>query len=155
MGKSKFESRRALSAGEPSGQVSADWRSVISTAIGQSTMKYMLLFAAALSAPLLAAPGGSIDTLQIGDYFCELPGDVTGPVGTRMPAEDFSVINASSYVANGERGTYLLTGNVVTMTSGPKNGQRFRRKSSSFLRQLGPDGGDSALRCVRRTGNSG
>ncbi len=152
MRKSESEMRRALSAADAEEQA-AHWHNSGAAANNLVTMKPLLLFAAALSAPLLAAPGGEIDTLQLGNYHCELPGDVASTVGAAVPAEDFSIINASSYVAAGQHGTYLLTDDMVTMTSGPKNGQRFRRQSNSFLRKLGPDGNDTRLRCVRQTGN--
>ncbi len=118
-------------------------------------MKSLVTIAALIAAaPLCAAPGGEIDTLQPGDYACELPGDATGPAGRRVAAEDFTVLSGSSYSANGKRGTYLLTGDTVTITSGPRSGQRFRRQSSGFLRQLTVDGTDGDLRCVRRRRNN-
>jgi hypothetical protein len=40
------------------------------------------------------------------------------------------------------------------MTSGPMQGQRYRKKSSNFLRLIAPDGSDSALRCVRQVQNN-
>jgi hypothetical protein len=104
--------------------------------------------------PALAAPGGPLDTLEPGRYVCELPGDAAGPAGLRQDDETFVVLNASSYEAPAGRGTYLVTGDMVTITSGPKNGQRFRRISTNFLRKIGADGGDSTLRCVRRVVNN-
>lgn len=115
-------------------------------------LSLLALFAAA---PAVAAPGGAIDTLQLGAYVCELPGDATGPAGKRMTGDGFTVVNASSYTTIEGRGTYLLTGDVVAMTSGPKRGQRFHRLSQGFLRLIGPDGQDSDLRCVRRVMNNG
>lgn len=113
------------------------------------------IIAALLAAgPALAAPGGPLDALEPGRYVCELPGDAAGPAGIRQDDETFVVLNASAYEATGGRGTYLVTGDVVTFTSGPKNGQRFRRISVNFLRKLGADGRDSTLRCVRRVVNN-
>ena len=118
-------------------------------------MKRILPLLIVLAAgPALAAPGGPITTLQLGTYVCELPGDATGPAGVRVPAQDFSIINASSYAANGGRGSYLLTGDTVVMTSGPRKGQKFRRISASFLRIMGSDGNDSPLRCIRQVTNN-
>ena len=116
-----------------------------------SALTLMALLAAS---PSLGAPGGPIDTLQLGDYVCEMPGDATGPAGYRVEEEDFTVTNASSYVARGGRGSYLLTGDQVTITSGPKKGQRFHRVSASFLRLVQADGSDSNLRCVRQVSNN-
>lgn len=101
-----------------------------------------------------AAPGGPLDTLQLGDYACELPGDAVGPAGIRQPAADFSIVTASSYSAGGKRGTYLLTGTTVQMTSGPMKGTRFAKLSDNFLRRLGADGAPSTLRCVRNVANN-
>jgi hypothetical protein len=107
-----------------------------------------------LAAPALAVPGGDIATLPIGDYVCELPGDAAGPAGLHMPDEDFAVVTASSYRARGSLGSYLLTGKHVVMTSGVHRGKRYHRLSDGFLRRIGPDGKDSALRCVRRKRNN-
>jgi len=118
-------------------------------------MKRILSSLAILAAgPVIAAPGGPIDTLQLGTYACELPGDATGPAGVRVAEQDFEVINASSYTAQGARGSYLLTGRDVVMTSGPKQGQRFVRISASFVRLAEADGSPGALRCIRRVTNN-
>ncbi|MGE3690607.1 MAG: hypothetical protein AB7F98_04425 [Novosphingobium sp.] len=108
----------------------------------------------ALACPLFAAPGGDIDTMAIGYYFCEWPGDAAGPVGRPEPDEDFAVVNASSYRAQGRMGSYLLTGDTLTLTSGPFEGKRYHRLSGGFLRKIGPDGKDSDLRCIRRKRNN-
>lgn len=110
--------------------------------------------AALLAGPVSAAPGGAIDTLPLGDYVCELPGDATGAAGHRVEEAGFTVVNASSYETARGRGSYLLTGDLVVMTSGPKRGQRFHRLTANFLRLLGPDGSDSAMRCIRRVFNN-
>lgn len=103
---------------------------------------------ALLASPAAAVPGGEIDTLEIGRYVCELPGDALGPRGDLQPAEDFSVVFGSSYRANGVRGTYLLTGNEMVMTSGPRQGERYNRISPGFLRRQNADGSSGDLRCV-------
>lgn len=114
----------------------------------------LVTIALLVTGPAVAAPGGPLDSLSPGRYVCELPGDATGPAGLRQDQETFVVLNASAYESLAGRGTYLLTGDVVTITSGPKNGQRFRRISTNFLRKLSLDGQDSALRCVRRVVNN-
>ncbi len=116
--------------------------------------KRFIALAALAAAPALATPGGPIDTLQQGAYVCELPGDATGPAGLRQPHRDFTVINSSSYTAEGQRGTYLLTGDKVVFTSGPRQGEKYSRLSPNFLRELGEDGQPGALRCVRRVVNN-
>ncbi|MEW9855458.1 hypothetical protein [Novosphingobium sp. M1R2S20] len=116
-----------------------------------------VLPAAAAALTLIAAappppvPGGLIDTLPLGKYTCELPGDAGGPV--RVPAEefDFTVIHGSSYRTAGMRGSYLLTGDLVTMTSGKLKGMKLHRISSGFLRRVDAAGRDDELRCVLAT----
>jgi len=108
----------------------------------------------AMTAPAMAVPGGPIGQIPPGNFLCEMPGEATGPVGLRVPDEDFAVINANTYRTIKGRGTYLLTGDQLVMTSGPKNGEKFHRISDSFLRKLGADGQDGVLRCVRRVVNN-
>lgn len=108
-----------------------------------------------LSAPLGATPGGEINTLPLGDYVCELPGDATGPAGHRVPAEDFSVVTASSYRAGEALGSYLLIDSQLTMTGGPHQGKRYHRQSGGFVRKLDEQGKPGDLRCVLRKRNNG
>jgi hypothetical protein len=114
----------------------------------------VLVLALALAAPATAAPGGDIDTMPIGDYVCELPGDATGPAGRRVAEEDFTIVTASSYRAGEAMGSYLLTGDQLTMTSGAHQGKRYRRQSEGFVRMIGADGQAGDLRCVRQTRNN-
>jgi hypothetical protein len=107
-----------------------------------------------LASSASAVPGGPISSLQIGDYACELPGDAGGPAGVRQPELDFAVINATSYVTSAGRGTYLVTGDMVQMTSGPKRGERFVKLSANFLRAVDGSGNRTALRCVRQVMNN-
>jgi hypothetical protein len=124
--------------------------------VRELAMRRFLLLAAlgGLASVAIAAPGGPIATLQLGAYVCELPGDATGAAGIRQPERDFAVLNASSYSSSGGRGTYLLTSNLVQMTSGPKKGERFIKLSSNFLRELDSAGNQTALRCVRQVVNN-
>ena len=103
-----------------------------------------------LAAPALAVGADALNTLQLGVYACELPGDAAGPAGIPVPGEDFTVINASSYTTATGRGAYLLTGDNVVMTSGPKRGDRYVRQSSGFLRKLDASGKPGDLRCIQR-----
>lgn len=98
--------------------------------------------------PAGAVPGGQIDTLIQGRYDCELPGDALGATGVRQPEADFVVVHGSSYTAAGAKGSYLLTGDLVVMTSGPRRGERYNRISRGFLRKLAANGSESDLRCV-------
>ena len=109
----------------------------------------LTLFLLTAASPALAAPGGPISQLNPGSYQCEQPGDAGGATGLRVPAEDFEIINANTY-RNGEgRGTYLLTGDVLALTSGPKAGETYHRVTNGFLRKIA-GGQDTKLRCVRR-----
>jgi hypothetical protein len=111
---------------------------------------FLLVLMAPLSGTaLLAAPGGSMNTLSTGRWTCELPGDaVTPPV--RQPAEDFEIVPDSSYrTPDAGQGTYLRLGSSFTMTSGPFSGRRYHLSSETESQRL--DGNDKpiALRCVR------
>lgn len=118
-------------------------------------MKSLAVMLGLLAAvPAFAAPGGPIDTIHRGDYYCELPGDATGLAGFVVPEEGFTITNGSSYATPQGGGSYLLTGDVLAITSGPKRGQRYNRLSDNFLRKLDKDGKESTLRCVRRTRNN-
>lgn len=114
----------------------------------------ILLLAATLAAPALAAPGGALGTMPKGSYACELPGDATAASGVRAPAEDFTVVNGSAYVTATGRGIYLLTGDRLVMTSGPLQGTSYRRQSGGFLRKLAADGSESDIRCVLGVSNN-
>ncbi|MEY4160904.1 MAG: hypothetical protein RLZZ136_1525 [Pseudomonadota bacterium] len=117
---------------------------------------FALLAAAtpALITPVHAAPGGVIATLPLGDFVCELPGNAEGPVGLRMPASDFTVLNASSYRTSSGQGTYLLTGDRLVMTAGPLRGSQYRAISPKFLRRLDGNSQDTRLRCILRMANN-
>lgn len=110
-----------------------------------------LIATTTLAVPVLAAPGGPIGTLPLGHYVCELPGDVTGLASLRQPEVEFTLTRGSSYQAAGGAGTYLLTGDRLTFTAGPRQGATYRRTGTSFLRQLQADGTDGRLRCVRQS----
>lgn len=118
-------------------------------------MKPVLTFVLlAAAGPALAVPGGPIGQLNPGNYLCEQPGDAAGAVGLRVPSEDFEIVNANTYRTATGRGTYLLTSDFLTLTSGPKYGQTFHRINNSFLRKTDASGADTTLRCVRRVLNN-
>lgn len=108
----------------------------------------LILLAALASAPLGAAPG-PLSTLTLGRYVCERPAAPGSQVAVTDPAVSFAVTTASRYVAgDGTRGTYLLTGDTIEMTSGPLAGTRLVRLRGNFLRLLGADGFPGPTRCV-------
>jgi hypothetical protein len=104
-----------------------------------------------------AAPGGPLNTLPLGSYVCETGGDATGLAGIHQPEFDFTVTRASTYRIGANRhagsGTYLMTSDRVTFTSGPREGMKFRQMRAGFLRQTAADGSEGALRCVRKPGS--
>jgi hypothetical protein len=96
-----------------------------------------------------SAATGPLTTLTLGRYVCERPAEFGSQAAVPDPQASFGVITASRYVAaDGTRGTYLLTGNTVEMTSGPLAGTRLVRLRQSFLRVLGADGTPGPTRCV-------
>jgi len=115
----------------------------------------VLLLALLCSGPALAVPGGPIGQLEPSAWHCEQPGDAGGAVGLHVAGEDFEIVNANTYRTAQGRGTYLLTGNVLTFTSGPKEGAIFHRITAGFLRKTDGHGRDTTLRCVRRVVNNG
>ncbi len=106
---------------------------------------FVLIAAAPVPAPV---PGGLIGTLPQGKYSCELPGNAGGPVRVAAAEFDFTVTRGSTYRVDGDRGSYLLTGDVVQMTRGKLKGLKLHRISDGFLRRIRPDGQDGELRCV-------
>jgi len=80
-----------------------------------------------------------------------LAGDASGPVRVAAKDFDFTVIHGSSYRAGGSRGSYLLAGDVVTMTGGKLKGLKLHRISTGFLRQIVAGGTDGEMRCVLDT----
>ena len=110
-----------------------------------------LALAALAFAALPALAQGEIGTLERGAYVCELPGDATGRAGVEQPEANFAITSASRYTSPQGSGTYLRRGNVLEMTSGPRNGERYQVISSKFLRKL-ENGDPGRLRCVRQGG---
>ena len=98
--------------------------------------------------PLAARPG-PLSTLTLGRYVCERPAEPGSQAAVTDAAASFAVTTASRYVASdGTRGTYLLTGNEVEMTSGMLAGTHLVRLREGFLRVIGTDGEPGPIRCV-------
>ena len=102
-----------------------------------------------LSMPALAAPGGKLGTLPLGEYRCALPGDAEGLAWVPLENQHFTIGNASTYHTPKGSGTYLLTGKRVTFTRGPMKGMEFDRTGSGTLRWIDEKGEQSRVRCVR------
>jgi hypothetical protein len=93
--------------------------------------------------------GGVLGILQHGQWQCALPGDATGAAFVDMPEESFRISAASSYISQQGRGIYLLRGNEVVFTRGPKKDQRFRVRGENTLQKLETDGSLGKLICTR------
>ncbi len=118
-------------------------------------------FAAALAAaspmmlhaedPAPAPPGGMLRTMPHGIYQCALPGDAAGDAFKVVEGEQFRIRTASSYRDADGSGTYIMRGNELTFTRGPRKGQRFRRVGTNQLRKL-EGNSPSKLLCTRLIG---
>ena len=107
-----------------------------------------------LGASEAVALPGQLSTMPTGRYVCELPGDGLGPASLHVPDSDFTLLRASRYRSEEGTGSYLLVGETFIMTGGPRQGERYVRKTRGFLRMLDDDGNESRLRCVLRTHNN-
>jgi hypothetical protein len=106
----------------------------------------LVALAAIISVPVHAQ--GAIGTVQRGKYVCELPGDASGSAGIAQPNLNFTIKSASRYSTAEGRGAYLRRGDILTFTSGPRQGESFVIISPNFVRLL-EDGKAGKLRCVR------
>lgn len=93
--------------------------------------------------------GGMLRTMPHGDYECALPGDAGGRAYEVVKAEGFRISTASRYNADAGSGTYILRGNKLTFTAGPKNGERFERVGENQLRKTDAKGERGDLLCTR------
>lgn len=118
-------------------------------------MKTALAFTALLlAAPVLATTGGKLGTIDRGSWVCEMPGDAGSERGIAVDGADFVITPSSTYRTETGTGTYLRTGDTVTMTSGPRKGERYRVASERMLWKLAADGSDEGMRCVKLGGTS-
>ena len=114
--------------------------------VGRVLLLIPLLLCA--TGPLAARPG-PLATLTLGRYICERPTDPGSQSAVTDAAASFAVTTASRYVAaDGTRGTYLLTGDMVEMTSGMLVGTRLVRLREGFLRVVEADGTPGKTRCI-------
>jgi len=118
-------------------------------AMGRNMKRFALIPALSLSLAAPALAQGQIGTIERGQYICELPDDSGGQAGIEQPEENFRIASASRYRAPQGRGTYLRRGDVVTMSSGPRNGDQYLVITPSFLRKI-ENGEPGRLRCFLR-----
>lgn len=122
-------------------------------------MRHVLLLTAFAAALAAAAPayaqdrGGMLRTMPHGTYECALPGDAAAAAYQVVPEEQFRISTASSYRTAEGRGTYILRGDELTFTRGPKKGQKFRRVGTNQLQRLSPAGELEKLLCIRLGGS--
>jgi len=101
------------------------------------------------AAPAQAAPGGELGTLELGKWFCELPGDAAAPA-VPVPAETFTAVPDSTYIAGKDvAGSYLLLGDELVMTTGALKGHRFHLETAATIHLIDDKGNATGLRCVR------
>ena len=109
-----------------------------------------LALASLALAPLPVLAQDDIDTVQRGTYNCELPGNAARGPSVAQPEASFRIRSASRYASAKGDGTYLRRGNIVTFSSGPRNGERWIIENPGFLRLL--DGNEpTRLRCIRES----
>ena len=133
------------------------WRYISWRQMGLPVMAALVALALPAQGSAKPARGGldgPLGTLHRGAYYCEDAGDALGEAGIHRAEEDFTVLHDSVYRTPAGRGSYLLTGQLIVMTSGPKRDERFRRLSDGFLRRLAPDGSETTLRCIRQVLNN-
>ena len=132
-------------------------------------MRYVLLLTAVAAGVAAAAPmaadaqsqtsaappptGGMLRTMPRGTYQCALPGDAASDAFEVVEEEGFRIGNASSYRTSEGRGTYLLRGDELTFTRGPKKDEKFRRIGTNQVQKL--DGGKLTKLICTRLGGTG
>jgi len=94
-------------------------------------------------------PGGMLRTMPHGRYQCALPGDAGGAAYTTVAEEEFRIFTASRYENAQGEGTYIMRGDSLTFTQGPKKGERFSRVGANQLRKLDSSGTRTELLCTR------
>jgi hypothetical protein len=99
-----------------------------------------------------APSAGVLGILRHGTYQCALPGDAGAEPFRVVPEEGFKIGTASSYTNSEGSGIYLLRGDELVFTRGPKKDQRFKRLGDNTLRKLTADGKATKLICTRRGG---
>lgn len=94
-------------------------------------------------------PGGMLRTMPHGRYQCALPGDADGAAYDVVEEEEFRIFTASRYENATGEGTYIMRGDDLTFTQGPKKGERFTRVGANQLRKLDARGSRTDLLCTR------
>ncbi len=113
-------------------------------------MKHFLMIGAVAAATMaLPVQAEMLRTMPHGPYECALPGDASREAWIPQEKESFRIARASRYRNDEGRGTYILIGDELTFTAGPKNGQKLRRTGTNELRSINEDGSTGRMICVR------
>jgi hypothetical protein len=106
---------------------------------------------ACTAALVASAPAAAqmLRSMPHGPYECALPGDASREAWIPQEDESFRIARASRYRNDAGRGTYILKGDELTFTAGPKNGQKLRRTGPNELRSINEDGSTGRMICVR------
>ena len=94
-------------------------------------------------------PGGPLRTMPHGNYQCAMPGDAGGEAIVVVEEENFRISTASRYTSADGDGTYLMRGDNLVFTRGPKKDERFLRIGDNQLRKLDDAGERTRLLCTR------
>ena len=92
----------------------------------------------------------SLGPIAMGVYECDSPAAVGGSImGRPVTGFFFGVTAPGAYRDfDGGRGAFSLNGDVLTMTSGPLRGIRYRRQAAGLFRPLDAQGQIGPIRCV-------
>ncbi|MXP25384.1 elongation factor P [Altererythrobacter indicus] len=117
----------------------------------QPASRPIILALCALAAAWLpaAASAEKLATLERGQWYCEMPGDASGPAGLELKQENFRILSASRYKTSEGSGIYLRQGKHVLMTSGPRKGDRYQLVAERIVQKLDSNGNLTPLRCVQ------
>ncbi len=109
----------------------------------------LIIAATALLLSGAALPGG-LGPIPTGVYECDAPANFGGSVmGAPTTGLFFGVTGPGAYRDfDGGRGAFSLNGDVLTMTSGPLRGTRYRRQGATLFRPLNAQGQVGPIRCV-------
>lgn len=93
---------------------------------------------------------GAMGPIPNGVYECDAPINVGGSMmGSPQTGLFFGVTGPGAYRDfDGGRGAFTVNGNILTMTSGPLRGTRYRRDAATLFRPLNAQGQTGSIRCV-------
>lgn len=92
----------------------------------------------------------------LGVYECDAPHMIGGMVMPNpQPGLYFGLKSASTYRDfNGGTGSYSFSGGILTMTTGPLKGTKYKRTDAKLFKPLDARGQEGSIRCVLNTSKS-